>query len=288
MLKRRSIKIFLIFLLLPTFVYGSTIKKARDELSVLAFGDSGTGSVDQMRVAEAMKKSCQTHSCKLALMLGDNFYEDGVTSTDDLQFIQKFEKPYGPLEIPFWAVLGNHDYRGNPRAQIDYTKKSQWWKMPSEYFDFMVTRQGIEDGVHFIGIDTNKFDKEQQRYLTETLQASKARWKVVFGHHPIYSYGAHGSTLPLIKDLLPIICKNASIYIAGHDHDMQVLRPSCGVPLVVSGAAGKLRPVKVGKETLFATSQFGFSILGFANDYMAITFYDDHNRVVHESSFAHQ
>ena len=37
------------------------------------------------------------------------------------------------------------------------------------------------------------------------LQASDARWKVVVGHHPVFSTGEHGSTSELMKHILPVL-----------------------------------------------------------------------------------
>jgi hypothetical protein len=36
------------------------------------------------------------------------------------------------------VVLGNHDYRSNPQAQVEYTKVSNRWKIPERYYSFVV------------------------------------------------------------------------------------------------------------------------------------------------------
>jgi hypothetical protein len=58
-------------------------------------------------------------------------------STDDPQFASKFEKPYRELGIPLFAILGEHDWGRkekmcNRQAQIDDTKHSSLWPMPSD------------------------------------------------------------------------------------------------------------------------------------------------------------
>lgn len=249
------------------------------ELRVLAFGDGGTGTETQYGVASAMLRVCKEKGCDLAIMLGDNIYEHGVNSVEDAQFVTKFEKPYGALKIPFYVSIGNHDERGDTQAQLDYTKRSQWWKMPARYYDFIV------DQVHFFAIDSNDFDSQQKRWLKSSLSDSRAKWKVVFGHHPIRSHGAHGDTGRLVDHLLPLICEFGSIYVSGHDHDLQVLRSQCGVPLVVSGAAAKLRRTSFGKNSLFAQSTHGFVRLVFGKLHFTVRVYDMKARLLYANEF---
>ena len=95
----------------------------KDEIVILVFGDSGSGSNDQRAVGLRMAEVCETAQCDLALMLGDNFYNRGVRRPEngvwDETFERKFEEPYRDVgQVQFWAVAGNHDwYRG--RESVD-------------------------------------------------------------------------------------------------------------------------------------------------------------------------
>ena len=60
--------------------------------SVDCIGDTVTGSEDQFEVTNGMAKVCQESGCDLVLHLGDNIYLDGVNSTEDPQFKEKFRK----------------------------------------------------------------------------------------------------------------------------------------------------------------------------------------------------
>jgi len=65
--------------------------------------------------------------------------------------------------------------------------------------------------------------------LAAQLQASNARWQIVVGHHPIYSYsGRHGSTRELAR--LNGILRRAGAhgYMNGHDHNLQLIVPPTG------------------------------------------------------------
>jgi len=232
------------------------------ELGVLLFGDQGDGDEGQKHVANAMKRFCQTTRCDFGLILGDNFYPNGVRGADDPQFKSAFEEPYSPLAIPFYAVLGNHDYgylgvKGNIQAQVDYTQKSKFWKMPARYYAFE------EKGVQFVALDTVALEDEvqQEEWMVATLNESKAKYKVVFGHFPIHSGGIHGDTPFMRKYISPLLCGRASVYVSGHDHDLQHLKTDCGVPLVVSGAASSHRVVLDTKQSEFSKSTLGFAYL---------------------------
>jgi tartrate-resistant acid phosphatase type 5 len=53
--------------------------------------------------------------------LGDSFYPAGVESVTDPQWYSRFESIFDPdiLNMPFYSILGNHDYQGNINAQLD-------------------------------------------------------------------------------------------------------------------------------------------------------------------------
>jgi hypothetical protein len=55
-------------------------------------GDTGEGNTAQYDVGRAIKTICdRAGGCDFALLLGDNIYDDGVTSTTDSQWQTKFE-----------------------------------------------------------------------------------------------------------------------------------------------------------------------------------------------------
>jgi tartrate-resistant acid phosphatase type 5 len=243
-----------------------------DGIRILVFGDSGTGSETQMKAAEAMKDFCGKNDCHFALLLGDNFYQDGVDSADDPQFNEKFEKPYGRLGIPVFVILGEHDWGRNGKmynwkAQIEYTRKSKIWHMPSDVYSLAC------DNIMIFALNTNSFpiSKYQKGWLKEGLEKSKAQWNLVIGHKPIHSSGPHGDTDFMIQEVLPIIREKADLYLSGHEHNNQVLRADCGLPLVISGSAGKPHPQNAGgPRTLFARDGAGFAYLQIKNDELIV------------------
>ncbi len=232
-----------------------------DDLGIVAFGDWGSGDANQRSVATAVENFCATERCDHVLLLGDNFYPAGVRSVTDPYWESRFVSVYARLDMLFFAALGNHDYGGNIQAQIDYTARSPKWRMPARYYDF--TRGDAE----LFAIDTERFDRPQREWLQRKLEASTARWRIVYGHHPIYSYGPHGDNASLRRDLNPLLTRHVDFYLAGHDHTLQVLRKEGRTAYVVSGAGGAgaygLRP---GPKSLYGSSRYGFVHLRIAAD----------------------
>jgi tartrate-resistant acid phosphatase type 5 len=249
----------------PLPVSEQTIHK--EGLKILVFGDSGTGDEIQFQVAKAMKDFCGREGCHLGLMLGDNMHPAGVASVNDPQFIEKFEKPYAALGLPIFAILGEHDWgrKGNMynwRAQIDYTQKSQYWRMPSDVYSLTV------GNVKIMALNTNSFEE------------SRGRWNLVMGHKPIFSYGYHGNTDFMVADVLPLLCGKVDLYLAAHEHKQQVLKAECGLPLLVSGSGGKLRPeAETGPRALFNLPEPGFAHLWVKKDELVVRILSDRGEV---------
>ena len=77
-----------------------------------------------------------------------------------------------------------------------------------------------------------------------------------------------------IEQLLPLLRDRADIYLAGHDHDMQHLKPEGRLHFFVAGSGGKLRPIEPGPRSLFARSANGFAVLEILSNTLAVSFVD--------------
>jgi tartrate-resistant acid phosphatase type 5 len=258
--------------LLPTFFQTPpalfSVKPSGQPIRVLAFGDFGDGNEPQKRVAAAMLRYHQQHRFDFGITLGDNFYPTGMASPTDPRWPTWWSALYDPLQIPFYATLGNHDWNqpNSPAAEILFSHHSPSWRMPAAYYTF-------EAGpVQFFALDTDIISEAQLLWLRTALDQSRATWKVVYGHHPIYSAGQHEDNEEKIGQLLPVLRGRADLYLAGHDHDMQHLKPEGGLHFFVAGTGGKLRTIEPGPRSLFAASAHGFAVLEADAQALTVTF----------------
>jgi predicted phosphodiesterase len=245
----------------------------------VAVGDTGHGNAEQSQVANAIKKKCDQAGCDFILLLGDNIYPAGVNSVEDEQFQSKFEQPYNAIDIPFYPVLGNHDYGADGAGlevkksfyQVQYTEKSSKWVMPKHFYRF------IKADVTFIALDTNAqlFDvaEEQEELVPLWLDNVDSTWTIAYGHHPYLSNGRHGNAgsydnLPFdviangkfVKRFADDIwCGKVDLYLAGHDHSRQWLESECkGTALVVSGAGSSTTALPGNNPVRFQSDTLGF------------------------------
>jgi acid phosphatase len=248
------------------------------QVNFLVIGDWGRdGDGFQTKVATQMVAAARATPVNFVVSVGDNFYEEGVRTTHDRQFTTSFEQVYADsaLQVPWYVALGNHDYQGDPQAQVDYTQVSRRWHMPARYFS-VVRRIDDSTSVELFLIDTTPFITEyrteakyarvanadtgpQLRWLDSALAASTAQWKLVFGHHPVYSASPkHGNTKELIRDLKPLLEKyHAQVYVAGHDHNLQDLHTR-RVEYFISGGGSEARPAGHDAHTRFSATSAGF------------------------------
>ncbi len=258
----------------PASVHGGpeTIPPAQEiqdtesaSLEFFALGCTGSGNEGQRLAAQSMAAFAQKRKPAFVLYLGDNFYGRGVDSITDPKWKTMFEDIYSPAELPmpFYAVLGNHDHYKNPDAQIEYSAENFRWRMPDRYYYF---ERVLEDGtkVEFFAIDTNsilKGEKLSLQWLDEQLGKSSADWKIVYGHHPLYSQAiTYKKQREKTRQILePVFIRHrVDAYVSAHNHSIEVLKEKSGVQYIVSGAGSRPRDVNWTDETKFARADVGF------------------------------
>ena len=194
-------------------------------------------------------------------------------------------------DFRIYSVLGNHDWRTSREgamAQVRFLEQTRPFYMDGLFYrvqppaghgdvevfalDTEVLLAGTTVYKATLADDASEVRSEKREkllkwtvpqtdaernmvaWLEESLRNSKARWKIVIGHHPLWS-GAGGKfeqAHALRRLILPTLCRYADMYLAGHEHTMEVHTDDCSstgagagdpLPQVVSGSAAKMRPV---------------------------------------------
>lgn len=281
-----------------------------DSLNFLLLGDWGRkGEPDQVAVARQMGICGEKLAAKFVVAVGDNFYEHGVTSVTDAHWQKSFEQVYTArsLQVPWWAVLGNHDYVGNCDAQIDYSqspkaRSSQRWNMPARYFartEAIDAKTSVDcfyldttPMANLEGDEANSYDNaksqdvpKQLAWFKDALEASKAPWKIVVGHHPIYSGGVHGDTPYLVNHVLPLLEKHGvQVFFNGHDHDLQHLQAGKVNLFCTGGGSTPRKYIKTTTHTKFGLGSSGFIAASLSADALDVRMIDDAGKQLYSTS----
>lgn len=102
------------------------------------------GYYDQKPIAELMGTMGEEVGPEFVLATGDIHHFEGVRSVNDPLWMTNYELIYShpELMIDWFPILGNHEYRGNTQAVLDYTNISRRWTMPDRYY----TKRFEEEG----------------------------------------------------------------------------------------------------------------------------------------------
>jgi len=119
----------------------------------------------------------------------------------------------------------------------------------------------------------------QLAWLEAQLRGSEARWKIVFGHNPLYSHNPWREVPPKLRQRLePILLDGGvDLYLAGHDHFLDMMRPVKGLHHVTSGGGSGDDEAYDFEETdasYYIATGGGFTLFRVTADTLAIEFVD--------------
>ncbi len=164
-------------------------------LRFLVFGCHGDAKTKQKQVAELLEKIAadpKQSPPDFILILGDNFYDDGVATADDPCFHSHFYTVYEKLKIPCFVILGNHDENLHHLA------------IPT-------TEQGVKRGMHqvahsyFPTPDYPSTQAKQALYNREALDLAKLpKWNM-----PSRAYS-------IVCDQVQIFCIDSNTYVSDY------------------------------------------------------------------------
>ena len=115
------------------------------------------------------------------------------------------------------------------------------------------------------------------------------KWKMVMGHHPIYTVGPrikNYDTLAVRKVLKDIFERNkVDVYLSGHDHSLQHLKPEGYTHQFISGAGSEVTPVSAGVAySKFEAAEPGFMYFSIDNKRLNAQIIHHTGKVMYETT----
>ena len=263
------------------------------------------GYYEQKTIAELMGVMGETIGPEAVVAAGDVHHFEGVVSTQDPLWMTNYELIYShpELMITWLPVLGNHEYRGNTQAVLDYRNISRRWEMEGRYYTKVYDDNGVS--IRLVLIDTtpliNRYHNSstypdvdsqdidaQLKWIDKTLNEATEDWVIVAGHHPMYA----DTKKDLIEQkdmqerLLPILQRYKSkvaMYVCGHIHNFQhIRRGNDGIDYVVNSSASLARKVNPTEGTIFCSPAEGFSVVSATKKQLNLYMIDKKGEVIHK------
>ncbi|HEY4179154.1 MAG TPA: metallophosphoesterase [Kofleriaceae bacterium] len=189
----------------------------------VALGDTGTGGAAQ----KAINARMSAEPFEMMLFLGDLAYEEGTAAQLENNFFGIYRDVI--RYVPAYPTIGNHE-RLTAKGAAYFA--AFVLPEPERYYSF------DWGDVHFVAIDTTQRDSEQLRWLAKDLAATKQPWKIVYGHHPMYSNSLRGAQQWIRRSFSKILTDaNVDLVLTGHEHHYERFRVA-GVNYVISGGGG--------------------------------------------------
>ena len=306
-----TIKRFIISLCLGLFFIAGFAQTPQDwsglekPLNFYLANDLGrNGYYDQKPIAEMMGKMAENIDIEFVVAAGDVHHFEGVRSVNDPLWLTNYELIYShpDLMLPWYPILGNHEYRGNTQAVIDYRNVSARWRMPARYYTRVEENDDIT--IRLVMVDTapllDKYRKDTDKYpdackqnidkqlawIDSVLTASKEDWVLVVGHHPIYADTDKNDSerTDLQKRLDSILRKhkNVDMYLCGHIHNFQHIRkPGSNIDYVVNTSGSLSRKVQPIEGTQFCSDTSGFSLITADKKELKLHLIDKNGKVIY-------
>lgn len=308
MYKRIIIFMAATFIAALSYAQNAEVWKAMEKpLNFFLANDLGrNGYYDQKPIAELMGNMAEQIDIECVIAAGDVHHFEGVRSVSDPLWMTNYELIYShpELMIPWYSILGNHEYRGNTQAVIDYTNVSARWNMPARYYTKTFENDGVS--VRLIMLDTapliSKYRKDTEQYpdackqdldrqlawADSVLTVAKEDWVLVIGHHPIYAETPkNNSERSDMQNRLDTILRKhrVDMYLCGHIHNFQHIRmPGNNIDYIVNSSASLSREVKPIKGTLFCSGEPGFSLITADKNSLSLHMIDKEGKVIHTAN----
>lgn len=304
-IKKLMLAVLLLFSAITATARINDASLFEDKLNFYVANDLGrNGYYDQKPIAEMMGELGEMIGPEFVLATGDVHHFEGVRSVNDPLWMTNFELIYShpELMIPWYPICGNHEYRGNTQAVVDYSAVSRRWEMPARYYTKVFDEEGVT--LRVVWIDTtpliDKYRRDSVKYadacrqdidsqlewLDSVLETAQEDWVIVAGHHPIYAdtYKSETERLDMQNRVDAILRRHrVDMYICGHIHNFQHIRvEGSDIDYIVNSSGSLSRDVKPVEGTVFCSGASGFSVVTADKATLILRMLGKNGDVLHE------
>lgn len=141
--KRNMLNLFSIIALMAlqsTVAQQQQHQQQQQQQQFVSIGDWGGASLGGYHLKNAQQTAAAIASTGSAsafvVNTGDNFYYCGIQNTSDPQVTEDYTNVFGTAapKVPWYSVLGNHDYGFEPAAQLELNQVISNWVMDARYY----------------------------------------------------------------------------------------------------------------------------------------------------------
>lgn len=303
---RRKFTLFtLVFSLFTQLLSAQTIQDLKAPLTFFIANDLGrNGYYQQKKIAELMGEMAETIGPECIIAAGDIHHFSGVESIYDPLWMTNYEQVYShpELMIPWFSICGNHEYRGNTQAVLDYSNISRRWQMTEKYYTRTYEKKGTS--IRIIWLDTTpliqRYRKDpvtypdaykenvvkQLAWLDSTLTVAKEQWVVVIGHHPLYAQTDKPieEQTDMRKTVGEVLKRHhVDMYVCGHIHNFQHIKMAGDdIDYLVNSSASLARKVKPIEGTQFCSSDEGFAVLSVDKKALTLSLINYEGNIIYQ------
>lgn len=224
----------------------------RPSASLLAVGDTGAprGVLPfffdgQVAVGAAMQRAHHANPVDAVVLLGDNFYPDGLRADELLaRILDNVARPYCTFVEPsavlssrlgndcrrasepvprLLVALGNHDLKTPESLELQQHEVPRFvlnWEVPSASGPAV---RELSGGLSLVFLDTEwPWGGEEVEELATALESARGPWRVIVGHRP--PIAGHPKLSKMIERAARRSGRIVHAYLAGHVHGLAAIR----------------------------------------------------------------
>jgi len=235
----------------------------------------------QNQAGRAMARLHQVDPVDALVLLGDNFYPDGLVPFEaEMRIGENLVAPYSAFvrctararrrfscdpearPVPIESVPGNHDH--GTLGKVAYQARV----VPHYIENFTLYQEPVtlleRPGISLILMDTALWDATRMALLADALRNSRGPLIALVSHLPVADTGPRfpAALSAAVLATIRAVGRTVHLHLCGHEHNLQVLpleAPGPRVEVIVGGGSSP-RPVEATRARRF----FGWSGIGFA------------------------